>query len=158
ACSRSKQPFVSTTPRPAARHAARSRTSSASVVAPAAARGSRMSSGYRLASVALAELELAARRGRVERRPPAEGPPVERAVDPHVLDAALDAERVLAAQVVVGGAVAPVRRQVDEVRAFDEAQVLERDAHLGLAFEAARDVVLEVGVGAVDAGAVGGEE
>src|SRR6185436_1055808 len=110
------------------------------------------------AGVVVAELQLAATGGRVERRPAREAPAVDGPVESHVLDPRLDAERVLAAPVVVRRAVALVGREVDEVGALDEAQALERDAHLGLALEAARNVVLEVGVGAVDADAVGREQ
>ena len=106
----------------------------------------------------LAQLQLSAPRaaGRARRRP--ERPAVERAVDADVLDAALDPERVQPAVVVVGRAVALVRGDVEQVGALDQAQVLDREAHLGLAREAARDVVLEVGVGAVDADAVRREQ
>ena len=57
------------------------------------------------------------------------------AVEAHVLEAALHAERVQAAVVVVGRAVAAVRGDVEEVGALDEAQALEREPDLRLARE-----------------------
>ena len=60
--------------------------------------------------------------------------------------------------VVVGRAVAPMHGDVEEVRALDEAQVVELEGDLAPARGPAGHEVLEVGVGPVDADPVGGEE
>src|SRR2546422_11780336 len=104
------------------------------------------------------EVQLGPGRGLLQVEASGEAPAVRRPIDPHILDAALDAEGVQPAVVVVGGAVAAVDRDVEQVRALDEAQVAELEGDLAPARGPAGHVVLEVGVGPVDAHPGGGED
>ena len=60
--------------------------------------------------------------------------------------------------VVVGRAILGVGRHVDQVRSFDEAQIVDFEHDLCFAIETPGHVILDVGVGAVDRRAIDGEK
>ncbi len=104
------------------------------------------------------EVQLGAGRGWQELGSALEGPPVLRPVHADVLETALHPEGMMAPQIVVGGAVALVGGDVDEIGALDEAEVGEEQADLSLAVDAFGLELFEVGIGPVHVHSVGSEQ
>ena len=83
---------------------------------------------------------------------------VPRPVDADVLGARLDAERVEQAVVVVGIAVELVDRDVELVGALHQVEAVHREDRFGVAVDPRELELLEAGVGAVAADALGVED
>src|SRR5262252_333097 len=137
-CSRSKTPFVKTTVLPFARTAATNARASSRVTIAARCRAP---SALRLEDDAVGER-----------------PRMPRPVDADVVDAGLDAEGIEQAMVVVRDAVALVHGDVDLVGAFDQIEAVDGEGRFGVAGEAHRRHLLEIGVRAVAADALGVEQ